>query len=345
MKNILITGGGCPGWYSTYRLLKESIAKDSTVFSCDVLGHTVGTSIANESFVVPRGTDATFIDVLQQHVSRLRIDLIIPLTDPELLMLSRNQERLRSQGCDVMVSPPESLECALNKETLYTTLPHASPALLANITDGATLKRFIAEQSDGASCFIKLTFAHGSRGTKKVVSDDVWLAGYRDKKPEEFGLTFPASHVGDLLHDHAIIAVETLPGAEYSIDCVYDATHELAFYGVREREAIRNGICTTAKFVVDTDGEFLEFIHAIDRVLHFAYNINIQAKRDRHGQLKLLEINPRVSGSMESFDTVGHNLLDMSLTLFGGGRPATGLTPRHYPTQRSFRLSHFVSGN
>jgi predicted ATP-grasp superfamily ATP-dependent carboligase len=345
VKNILITGGGCPGWYSTYRLLLETpVGCDSTVFSCDVLRHTVGSSIAHKSFVVPRGDDAMFIDVLLEHVSRFQIGLIIPLTDPELLPLSRNHHRLQSLRCDVLVSPPGALESTLDKDVLYERLPHLSPAVLANIQDLDTLQSFIAEKSDGASCFIKLTSAHGSRGTKKVVSDDVWLGGFRTKKPEDFGLTFPASHVRDLLVDHEIIALETLPGTEYSIDCVYDTQHTLVFYGVREREAIRNGICSTAKFVVDTNSEFLDFVQAIGEVVKFRFNVNIQAKRDRHGVLKLLEINPRISGSLESFGTVGHNLLGMSLTLLSG-RLAIDLTPRHYSAQRSFRLSHFVSGN
>ena len=346
MKNILITGGGCPGWYSTYRLLRETEAgRDCTVYSCDLLAHTVGTSIAHDSFVVPRGDDARFIDVLQEHVSKLQIDLIIPLTDPELLPLARNEHRLRSLHCDVLISPPAALETALDKNRLYSALPHLSPALLSNIRDLDTLQRFIAEKSDGASCFIKLKSAHGSRGTKKVVSDAAWIEGFRGKKPEDFGLTFPRSHVSDLLAGHEIIALETLPGTEYSIDCVFDRDHGLAFYGVRERETIRNGICSTARFVVDADDEFRRFVGAISDVVTFRYNINIQAKRDRDGALKLLEINPRISGSLESFGTVGHNLLGQSLAVLDGSRRAGDITPRQYPALRSFRLSHFVSGD
>ena len=346
MKNILITGGGCPGWYSTYRLLRQTEAgRDCAVFSCDLLSHTVGSSIAHDSFIVPRGDDAAFIEVLQEHVSKFRIGLIIPLTDPELLPLSRNEHSLHALQCDVLISPTATLETALDKDRLYTRLPHLSPALLSNIRDLDTLQRFIAEKSDGASCFIKLKSAHGSRGTKKVVSDAAWLEGFKDKKPEDFGLTFPVGHVSDLLAGHEIIALETLPGTEYSIDCVFDRGHELAFYGVRERETIRNGICSTARFVVDTDNEFLRFVTAIGDVLKFRHNINIQAKRDRHDALKLLEINPRISGSLESFETVGHNLLGLSLAVLAGRRQAGDVTPRHYPARRSFRLSHFVSGD
>ncbi len=329
LERILLTGSGCPGWYSTYLALKDRF----DVLGCDMLSYTVGERLAEHQFQVPAGNSPEYINSIQQIVQLHNIAAVIPLTDPELIPLSRAE-----LGCKVMVSVTSELEKILDKSTLYTEHTKVAPKFVYCKSSQDAID-FI----DGESCFIKLTTAHGSRGTKKLVRTSEWLKGFSTLKPEVFGMTFPLGHLDAI--SSQLIAVETLPGAEYSIDCVFGSDSQLVFYGVRERETIQNGICSVAKFIVDSDKEFLSFIHEVNRSIKMRYNINIQAKRDKEGSLKLLEINPRISGSLGAFYSIGYNLAEMGLDiLLKNSRGDQAITPAGYLLPRVFRTSHFVGG-
>jgi carbamoylphosphate synthase large subunit len=337
---ILVTGSGCPGWYSVYQSL--NVYKPLSLIGCDIHPNTSGALLADKHYVVSKGDDSRYLIDIKKLVEEEEIDCIIPLTDPELIPLSLLET---SVGCSVMTSSSESLSIMLDKGKLYKTIPEVAP--IFSYTSDISTREFIVNHSVGSSCYIKLPSGYGSRGTKKIVPEYIWLDGFVDKKPEAFGSTFPISFV-DRLHIDNLLLIETLPGNEYSIDCVFCRRGYLKFYGVREREATKNGICHTAKFVVDSSYEFRHFIDSISNKIPMKYNINIQARRDKHGKLKLLEINPRISGSVGSFAAAGFNLpamgLDFLLTDGQHHNPLiTLITPSSYSTARAFRISHFIS--
>jgi carbamoyl-phosphate synthase large subunit len=346
MKPILVTGSGCPGWYSVFLQLndwKERNGKsDMPIFGCDMVDNTYGREFSELHFKVKKGDDTGYINEISNIVRIHSIDTLIPLTDPELLPLSSS---LNDSGCKVLVSNEEDLKRILNKDILYKRLSDISPEFIyCDTIDDVT--RFMKRSSDDNSCFLKLVSSYGSRGTKKLLTDKKWIEGFCDKKPEGFGYTFPMGGLPSLLNGFKLIAVEALPGKEYSIDCVFDSHTKLFFYGVREREEIRNGICHTAKFIVDTDKEFLAVIDKISELVKMKYNINIQVKRDVNGDLKLLEINPRISGSIGSFFSVGYNLVGMGMDAANQNslNKYNELTPTNYAKPRSYRVSHFIGG-
>jgi carbamoyl-phosphate synthase large subunit len=345
MGSILITGGGCPGWYSVFTSVEWRSRSDKLgIVSCDISENTAGKKLADGYFVVPRGDDPDYTKTIIEAVQKFDIEIIVPLTDPELIPLALAKDTLEKMGCKVLVSEAKYLEDILNKDRLYRRLASISPKI-EKCRSVAEVKKFMDLTSQDQSCFIKLVNAYGSRGTKKVISERKWLDAFDSKKPEEFGLLFPISHLQDILDKYSVIAVELLPGSEYSFDCVFDSCGRLIRYFVREREVIRNGICHTAKFVVDTDREFLTFIQEITRSFQLNYNINVQAKRDMYGQLKLLEINPRISGSVGSFLPGGADLVKLGLDLLLSKRDSLAdnyVTPDRYTQPRSYRVSEFV---
>jgi len=346
MRSILVTGSGCPGWYSVFRLLKEwekDAWKYLRIFGCDSSHNPSGAALVDKNFCVPNGSEDGYVEEILRIVEENEIEAVLPLTDPELLPLSRAVSRFEAVGCRVLCSKEETFSLVLDKGHLYSRFPHLSPKF-EYLEDPARVGEFIAESSDGESCFVKLTNAYGSRGTKKIVSDKTWAEGFEGKKPEAFGLTFPLSQVRKLMlwcSGHKML-VETLPGAEYSIDCIFESSGAFLFYGVREREMTRSGICHTAKFIPDSGGEFCEFIAAINRWVSFRHIINIQAKRDKDGALKLLEINPRVPGSIGSWRPVGYNLVGMMLDMLWGNGRRGDLTPEEYIVPHTFRVSRFI---
>ncbi|MFH1547073.1 MAG: ATP-grasp domain-containing protein [bacterium] len=312
--NILLTGSGCPGWYATFKQLQEY-----RVFGCDIQDNTAGNYLATKHFVVTSGNSKSYLNMMKNIVEFYNIDVVVPLTDPELIPLSKSD-------LPVMVSETSELEKMLDKSKLYDTLPNISPNFIRT-NNKDEVRNFMEDNS----CFIKLITAYGSRGTKKLILTEDWLEGFATLKPEAFGLTFPLDYLDRIQED--IIAVETLPGDEYSIDCVFNKDGELHFLGARQRKLTRSGICHTALFV-DKE-EFREFVSEVQKHINMRWNINIQAKRDKNGDLKLLEINPRISGSLDSFAAP---LAQLGVALFIGSPPPVCKSSHGY----RYRVSHFI---
>lgn len=329
---VLVTGSGAPGWFATYSVLKER----HEIFGSDIRGTTSGASLVPHK-IVPAGNDPDFVSAINEFVVEEGIDVILPIVDTELVPLAKAKSHI---SCKVCISDAEALEKALDKSTLARLFDDLMPAT-GHATTTHGVKHFIDNYSDGESCFIKLNVAHGSRGTKKVVSDKVWLEAFSNEKPGTFGMLFPLSKIRDLPVKDFMLQ-ETLTGKEYSVDCVFDGESNLVFYGVREREIIRNGICHVAKFITDNSEEFFNAINIISNKIKFKYNVNIQFKRDRAGKLKLLEINPRVSGSLHAFHTAGFDLINLGIDLMNGEKSGYPLSPLYYPVDRTHRVSTFV---
>ncbi len=330
--NILITGSGAPGWYATRLLLKQTLSPQAKILGSDLSNNTTGAPLCDAHITLPQGNSPEYKRSILSAIPAHGITHIVPLTDPELAPLSECIIEAAELGCQILVSKKEPLYIASNKSKLYAALPELSPStiILSSVED-------IQKLNSGGKYYIKLDSSHGSRGTKLLVPEQEWISSFFDKKPAAFGSIFPINNLPSLLLKSQIIATEYLPGDEYSIDIVADHG-EIKFYGVRQREVIKNGICDTALFIVDSHGEFLDFIRNILSKLKLSYNINIQAKRDSSGKLKLLEINPRVSGSIESFNVVGYNLLHMALD----NSTISSITPSTYSRSRAYRVSHFI---
>jgi predicted ATP-grasp superfamily ATP-dependent carboligase len=336
MTNVLVTGSGAPGWYSVYKMLKEH-NEGINIYGTDLLEKTSGALLCNEHITLPNpANEELFVSELKNFVKSKQINLILPTTDPELLILSKTD----FDNCKVAISPYDTLLTATNKKELYSLFPEISPKFQA-FSNASEASKLIRNFSDGETCYIKIPVAHGSRGTKKIVSEEEWLTSFEKSKPEQFGGMFPISMLERLKCE--LLLVEELPGDEYSVDCVFGEDFSLVFYAVRERFKIKNGICDTARFIIDKTGEFKEVLELLQTKLKFKYNTNIQLKRDKGNKLKLLEINPRISGSLGSVHQAGYNLVGMTTDLILRNlSKKQEVTPTSYNNDSAYRVSHFI---
>jgi carbamoyl-phosphate synthase large subunit len=81
------------------------------------------------------------------------------------------------------------------------------------------------------------------------------------------------------------------------------------------------GITTGAVLAKDDQFDFItRFSEKIIKGHNLSYNIGIQLREDRNGQLKLLEMNPRLQGttiiSVEGGVNIPEIMVDMALGLF-----------------------------
>jgi carbamoyl-phosphate synthase large subunit len=67
--------------------------------------------------------------------------------------------------------------------------------------------------------------------------------------------------------------------------------------------------------IIEESEELIGLSKKIIAALGLSYNINIQFKYSKDGKPKLIEINPRVSGSLVANDGAGINMLEAALRI------------------------------
>jgi len=111
--------------------------------------------------------------------------------------------------------------------------------------------------------------------------------------------------------DSSLLPMEYLPGAEYTVDCFTDCNGLLRFTGARERIRVQNGISVNSRPV--SDNVFHEMAETINDTLEFRGVWFFQVKESADGAPTLMEIAPRVAGTMSLYRNLGVNFALLSV--------------------------------
>ncbi len=231
---------------------------------------------------IPMVGSDDFIPRLQTIITERQIDFIIPTHDSVVLKLAEAKQQ-GGLDCEVLTSRYETCAIARSKSKTY--------AALAEVI--RTPKIYQANELKPADLpvFLKPDVGQGSKGTHLANTlDEVALK---------------------VKNDEALLILEYLPGKEYTVDCFTSSTGKLLFCEGRERRRTMNGISVNT-FTVDDD-RFKQIAGIINQHIRFRGVWFFQLKQAADGQLTLLEIAPRVAGTMALVRCKGVNLVLLSL--------------------------------
>jgi|TARA_R110002012_G_scaffold209009_2_gene379352 hypothetical protein len=116
---------------------------------------------------------------------------------------------------------------------------------------------------------------------------------------------------GSLNIDQNYLHCEYLSGREYTIDCFSNSENELIYTSPRLRKTITNGISETTSIVLSN--ELKSIARQVNKVFKFEGPWFFQMKEDSWGNLKFLEIAPRIGGASNINRLNGINLTLSSL--------------------------------
>ncbi len=110
------------------------------------------------------------------------------------------------------------------------------------------------------------------------------------------------------------VIMEYLPGREFTIDCFSDSGNVL-YFGARTREKTIKGISVKSSLVTDDklNKQFSKYADIISGKLNLHGIWFFQMKYGKDAKLKLLEIGPRVSGTMMLNRARGVNFVELAL--------------------------------
>jgi carbamoyl-phosphate synthase large subunit len=305
--NILMTGAGAPGAAGILHCLQQD--SNIHITMADANPQATGRYLNKDFSVIPAATDPSFIDEMLAVCRAKNTHIVLPLVTRELIPLAQHIEEFELAGAKVLVSPAASLEIANNKSRLYEFLQWRGIAVPAfRIVE--TVAQFEAAANDlgfpqQTICF-KPSVSNGSRGFR-IISEQVnelnLLFNY---KPSSAYITYKeAIRILSSGSFPELLVSEYLPGEEYSVDCIANEGESLLIVP-RSRKKMINGISVEGEFVYNES--IIEYCRSIIHELQLHGNIGIQVKQSVTGEFLLLEINPRVQGTISAALGAGVNL-------------------------------------
>lgn len=302
-----MTGGGAPGAAGILHCLRQQ--KGLQLFIADSNPDLAARYNDLVFETVPMGTDAGFPLAILSICKKHKIDIILPLVTRELLPLSAIRAELEGLGTHLPITGPGSLEIANNKSRLYEFLQwRGVPVPEFRVVEHAEQFRSAVGElgfPGNPVCF-KPSVSNGSRGFR-ILSEN---ADEKDLlfnfKPYHTYIRFEdALRILDKGPFPELLVSEYLPGDEYSVDCL--CRHgEPVLIAPRLRMKMVNGISTEGE--VQQQHQVIDYCARIIRELRLHGNAGIQVKRAASGEFLLLEINPRVQGTISALLGAGVNL-------------------------------------
>lgn len=303
-----MTGGGAPGAVGILQCL--SAEESFNVFMADANPNALGSHLSCAGFeTIPLGDDPEFCQALISICKRRKIYVILPLVTKELIPLASNIKLFEEAGIKIPISPAASLEIANNKSRLYEFLQWRG----INVPDFRIIetvdqfKKAIYELGypEKPVC-IKPSVSNGSRGFRIIKEDINEIDLLFNHKPNT--VFTKLNNITGVLSSNKfpeLLVSEYLPGDEFSVDCL--AHHGKPILIIpRLRKKMQNGISIEGEFI--KNDEIIEYCSKIITELNLHGNIGIQVKGSSTGEFLILEINPRVQGSVSTGLGAGINL-------------------------------------
>lgn len=264
---------------------------------------------------VPLGDDKDYAAAVLGIAKDRGIDVVLPWSDDEAVALSSARSKFDAIACDIMASPTDVLATISNKLETYEKLEQAGLPVPRYVAVESLEDLIAAVRNEGypqRSVIVKPATGRGGRGLHVLLGQDAqpeWLgAGQREER-----------HADNLAQDDEALA-GMLQGTTLVMPClqapVYDAD-VLARKGSVDAVVIRQrtnptGIPWTGNTICRKPA-FEEYARAITEVLELDSLHDIDLMSNEDGTPALLEINPRMSGSLAATLVAGIPILDAAL--------------------------------
>lgn len=288
---ILLTGCGAPGTSGTVMALRQNFDhRPVHIVGVDVNPDTPGQQLVDAFARVfpPENLDyrTRLMDVCLRH----SVDVVIPQTTREVALLGHLVTWFAEEGIRVMAS--NAAERANNKSTCLSIATGSMPVPVCWTVGSFAQMCSAISRFDPEPVVIKPLGSSGGRGVHVIYSGD------KVKEPQRMlpGLS-------------EFLVMQYLPGLEYSVDCFRGQHVQIAV--PRIRTAMRDGISTDTTIIAEP--EIARHALTIAKQLGLTGVYGVQFKANAEGVPCLLEVNPRVQGTMAATVLAGANVIWMGV--------------------------------
>jgi predicted ATP-grasp superfamily ATP-dependent carboligase len=290
------------------------------VFGVSSIGGAVPPPSLESVLVCPSTDDPRFAPALAELVGRYRIDVVLPWTDADALVISHHAPDLAAAGARVACAPADLVRLACDKWATLQRLVELSVPVPATY-----LARSAAELADAARelgyparpLMLKPRGLAGGRGVWSVRSTvDLSWTSPRPRLPLEAIQAAVSMMDGPV----ELLVQEDVPGVDISVD-VLAVDGKIAGLTVRTRTQVLGGLCVRGT-VAPGWPELDQTVERVIAGLGWSQLANVQLIADPStGAVTVYEINGRAAGSLGVSSHAGVDLLASALEYALSGRP------------------------
>ena len=293
---VLVTGAGGPAAIAAMKSLR---ADDSVeLLAADMDPWAAGLYLVPTwaRTLIPAGAAPGFADALLKRCLTLGVDVVLPTVDAELRPLAAAKAKFAADGIELLLAPAAALDVILDKLILAQ---HCADVVRVPRTE--VFGPLVDPAQWTYPVIVKPRQGSGSRGVVIVGS---------------------AAELAALDRSAELIIQEFLPGEEYSVDVLADAAGRVVASVPRLRARVDSGVSVGGRTVHDPQVE--AFGRAVAQATGVTFVANVQCKRDASGAPALLEVNPRMPGTLGLTIASGVDMPRLALaSLLGKPLPET----------------------
>jgi carbamoyl-phosphate synthase large subunit len=286
----MVTGAGGPAAVSVMKSLRADPSVELVAADMDAWAAGLYLVPPDSRTLIPAGLDPGFAGTLLARCVAMGVAIVVPTVDSELRPLNKARAEFADAGIALLLAPGPALDVTLDKLALARCC--------AGQVRVPRTERFDETIDPGSWLYpvvVKPRTGSGSRDIFIVESSQA---------------------LGDLDRSADFLLQEFLPGEEYSIDVLADAHGHVVASVPRLRARVDSGVSVAGRTIHDAELE--QFGAAVVTATGLTYIANVQARRDTAGRPALLEVNPRVPGTLPLTVASGVDMPRMALDSLRG---------------------------
>ena len=254
---------------------RKSLPEDSKIVATDNSQYAPALYLADKQYLVPRIDAPEYIETLLSICRKENIHAITTFIDPEIELLSKNREKFREIGVEVLAPYEETARLCFDKYKMFCFLKEQG---IPTVCTWGTVEEFMVEHQAGKvqfPVFVKPRTGSGSVGARKVSAYDE-LVILMQEEPE-------------------LIIQEYMDCQDLDADVYIDTINHKAVSAFSKKK-IETRIGGASKTVSFKDPALFEFIKKIVSIMKFNGPVDMDFFF-KDGEYYLSEINPRFGGA------------------------------------------------
>lgn len=237
--------------------------------------------ISDKHYLVPKVNSPFYVQELLAICKHEDIDLVIPLIDTELLLLSKNRNLFEEMNVNILVSGCQLNEIASDKTKTYNFFTEKNIA-----TPKVYSEEELHEKNYNFPLLIKPLNGSSSKGVTKIQNEKE-LAFFKDYIPNS-------------------MVQEFVEGTEYTVDVMVDFKGNIKTIVPRKRIETRAG--EVSKGITKKDLSIIKAVEKVVKVLPDPVGcLTLQCFKKVNGDIIFIEINPRFGGGIPLSIEAGAN--------------------------------------
>ena len=279
---LLTCAGRKVSLVNQFRQAFDDLDIDGRIIGVDSSSHSAVLSVCDKSYIIPRCDHPAYVPTLLDVCDRHRVQLLLPLIDVDLLMLSEHRERFRETGTLAMVSSLPVVRICRDKESTARFFEDNNIPTVRNLSIEDVRRGDVPYP-----VFIKPTNGSGSQHAYKV----------QNREELEFFLRYVPR---PMLQEFAT-------GQEYTVDVLCDLDRRVINAVPRRRLEVRAG--EISKGVTCKDWRIIRATVDLANKLGGVGPLTVQCfvSDDADPSVRFTEINPRVGGGLPLSVAAGAN--------------------------------------